>query len=32
MKWQAEAEQKKLKGEKQTQCQTCGRWYFKDEI
>jgi hypothetical protein len=31
-KYIAQAEQKKLKGEKQTQCKVCGRWYFDDEF
>ena len=30
--WQAEAKRRLKKGEKQTQCKTCGRWYFKDEM
>jgi len=30
--WQAYAEKRTKKGDKQTQCETCKRWYFKDEL
>ena len=30
--WQAYAEERTKKGDKQTRCKVCGRWYFKDEI
>lgn len=32
LNWVDYAEKKKAKGEKQTQCNICGRWYFKDEF
>jgi hypothetical protein len=30
--WQAYAKERTKKGDKQTQCKICGRWYFKDEL
>ena len=30
--WIEIAEQRRKKGEKQTQCKVCGRWYFPDEF
>jgi hypothetical protein len=30
--WQAYAEERTKKGDKQTRCKICGRWYFKDEL
>ncbi len=32
MEYHIKAEEKKAKGETQTQCKICGRWYFKDEL
>lgn len=30
--WQANAKERLKKGDKQTQCKVCGRWYFEDEF
>jgi hypothetical protein len=30
--WHAYAEERYKKGDKQTRCSICGRWYFKDEL
>ena len=30
--WHAYAEERYKKGDKQTQCSICGRFYFKDEL
>jgi hypothetical protein len=30
--WHAYAKERTDKGDKQTQCKVCGRWYFKNEL
>jgi hypothetical protein len=30
--WQAYAEERTKKGDKQTRCEICKRWYFEDEL
>ena len=30
--WQAYAKERTKKGDKQTRCEICGRWYFQDEL
>lgn len=30
--WQAYAKERIQKGDKQTECKVCGRWYYKDEF
>ena len=30
--WQAYARERNKKGDKQTQCNDCGRWFYEDEF